>query len=72
MTEAILNDVSGSRGGVVGAHQRHSWNAEKKATLEPQRAAKSRFDPFATPSATTVICAFRPAGIHKVEVARRL
>ena len=33
MTEAILNHVSGSRGGVVGVDQRHNWDAEKKATL---------------------------------------
>jgi hypothetical protein len=33
MTEAILNHVAGSRGGVVSVYQRHSWDAEKKATL---------------------------------------
>jgi hypothetical protein len=33
VTEAILNHVSGSRGGVVGVYQRHNWDAEKKATL---------------------------------------
>lgn len=33
MSEAILNHVSGSRGGVVGVYQRHSWDAAKKATL---------------------------------------
>jgi hypothetical protein len=36
MAEAILNHVSGSRGGVVGVHQRRSWDAEKKATLGPK------------------------------------
>jgi hypothetical protein len=33
VSEAILNHVSGSRGGVVGVYQRHSWDAAKKATL---------------------------------------
>ena len=31
--EAILNHVSGSRGGVVGVYQLQSWDAEKRATL---------------------------------------
>jgi hypothetical protein len=33
VTEAILTHVSGSRGGVVGVYQRHSWDAERKAAL---------------------------------------
>ena len=33
MTEAILNHVSGSGGGVVGVYQRQSWDAEERATL---------------------------------------
>jgi integrase len=34
VTEAVLNHLSGSRGGVVGIYQRHNWAAEKRATLE--------------------------------------
>jgi integrase len=34
VTEAILNHVSGSRGGIVGVYQRHDWAAEKKAALQ--------------------------------------
>jgi len=30
VSEAILNHVSGRRGGVVGVYQRHSWDAAKK------------------------------------------
>ncbi len=33
VTEAILNHVSGSRGGIVGIYQRHEWSAEKRAAL---------------------------------------
>ena len=34
VTEAVLNHVSGSRAGVVGVYQRHTWAAEKRAALE--------------------------------------
>jgi integrase len=34
VTEAILNHVAGSRAGVVGIYQRHSWADEKRAALE--------------------------------------
>lgn len=33
VTEAILNHVSGSRGGVAGVYQRHDWLDEKRAAL---------------------------------------
>jgi hypothetical protein len=32
--EAVLGHVSGSRAGVVGIYQRHSFDAEKAAALE--------------------------------------
>jgi hypothetical protein len=32
--EAVLGHVSGSRSGVVGVYQRHSFDAEKRAALE--------------------------------------
>jgi integrase len=32
--EAVLGHVSGSRAGVVGVYQRHSFDAEKRAALE--------------------------------------
>lgn len=34
VTEAVLNHVSGSRGGIVGIYQRHDWKAEKRAALD--------------------------------------
>jgi integrase len=34
VTEAVLGHVSGSRRGVVGIYQRHSWSDEKRAALE--------------------------------------
>lgn len=34
VTEAVLNHVSGSRGGIVGVYQRHDFADEKRAALE--------------------------------------
>jgi integrase len=34
VTEAVLNHVSGSRGGIVGVYQRHHWAEEKHAALD--------------------------------------
>lgn len=34
VTEAVLNHVSGSRGGIVGVYQRHAWATEKRAALD--------------------------------------
>ena len=34
VTEAVLNHVSGTRSGIVGVYQRHTWTAEKRAALE--------------------------------------
>jgi integrase len=34
VTEAILNHVSGSRGGIVGVYQRHGWETEKTEALK--------------------------------------
>jgi integrase len=34
VTEAILNHVSGSRGGIAGVYQRHDWAAEKRQALD--------------------------------------
>lgn len=33
VTEAVLNHVSGSRGGIAGVYQRHDWAEEKRAAL---------------------------------------
>jgi len=34
VTEAVLNHVSGARGGVAGIYQRHDWKDEKRAALD--------------------------------------
>ena len=34
VTEAVLNHVSGTRGGIVGVYQRYDWLDEKRAALE--------------------------------------
>jgi integrase len=34
VTEAVLNHISGSRGGIAGVYQRHDWAREKRAALE--------------------------------------
>jgi integrase len=34
VTEAVLNHISGSRGGITGVYQRHDWAAEKRAALD--------------------------------------
>lgn len=33
VTEAVLNHVSGAKGGVAGVYQRHDWKAEKRTAL---------------------------------------
>jgi integrase len=34
VTEAVLNHISGSRGGIAGVYQRHDWAAEKRSALD--------------------------------------
>ena len=34
VTEAVLNHVSGAKGGVAGVYQRHDWKEEKRAALD--------------------------------------
>jgi hypothetical protein len=34
VTEAVLNHISGSRGGIAGIYQCHDWADEKRAALE--------------------------------------
>ena len=35
VTEAVLNHISGSRGGIAGVYQRHDWAGEKRAATSP-------------------------------------
>lgn len=34
VTEAVLNHVSGAKGGIAGVYQRHDWKAEKRVALD--------------------------------------
>ena len=34
VTEAVLNHISGNRGGIAGVYQRHDWASEKRAALD--------------------------------------
>lgn len=34
VTEAVLNHISGARGGIAGVYQRHDWKHEKRAALD--------------------------------------
>jgi hypothetical protein len=34
VTEALLNHISGSRGGIAGVYQRHDWADEKRGALD--------------------------------------
>jgi integrase len=34
VTEAVLNHISGSRGGIAGVYQQHNWAAEKRTALD--------------------------------------
>lgn len=34
VTEAVLNHVSGARGGIAGIYQRHDWKEEKRSALD--------------------------------------
>lgn len=34
VTEAVLNHISGAKGGVAGVYQRHDWKDEKRSALE--------------------------------------
>lgn len=42
VTEAVLNHVSGSRGGLAGVYQRHDWKDEKRVALEAWAAHVER------------------------------
>ena len=43
VTEAVLNHISGSRGGIAGVYQRHDWAAEKRAALDSWGAHVSAY-----------------------------
>lgn len=42
VTEAVLNHVSGSKGGIAGVYQRHNWADEKRTALDAWAAELQR------------------------------
>ena len=42
VTEAVLNHIAGSRGGLVGVYQRHEFQDEKRHALEAWAAEVER------------------------------
>jgi integrase len=50
VTEAVLNHISGSRGGIAGVYQRQDWAAEKRAALEAWAAHVTAVVDGRTPS----------------------
>jgi integrase len=43
VTEAVLNHVSGAKGGIAGVYQRHDWKAEKRDALDAWAAHVQKF-----------------------------
>jgi integrase len=57
VTEAVLNHISGSRGGIAGVCQRHDWAAEKHAALEAWAAHVTAAVAGRTPAGNVVTLA---------------
>ncbi len=57
VTEAVLNHISGSRGGIAGVYQRHDWAAEKRAALDAWAAQVLTLVEGRTPTAKVVALA---------------
>ncbi len=45
VTEAVLNHVSGARGGIAGVYQRYDWATEKRDALDAWGAFVTRLTP---------------------------
>jgi hypothetical protein len=56
-TEAVLNHISGSRGGIAGVYQRHDWAAEKRAALDAGAAHVLSVAEGRTPAGNVVMMA---------------
>jgi integrase len=59
VTEAVLNHVSGTRGGITGVYQRHDWAVEKRQALD---AWARRLDTIITGSGAANVLEFTRAG----------
>jgi integrase len=56
VTEAVLNHISGSRGGIAGVYQRHDWAAEKRAALDSWAAHVVYLTEGHSPSGKVLVC----------------
>jgi hypothetical protein len=54
VTKAVLNHISGSRGGIAGVYQRHDWAAEKRAALDAWAAHVLAVPERRTPPANVI------------------
>jgi hypothetical protein len=60
VTEAVLNHISGSRGGIAGVYQRYDWATEKRAALDAW-AAHIRSVVYGSIAGANVVTLARPA-----------
>jgi hypothetical protein len=51
---AVLNHISGSRGGIAGVYQRHDWADEKRAALDTWAAHVIAVAERRTPAANVI------------------
>lgn len=58
VTEAVLNHVSGAKGGIAGVYQRHDWASEKRAALD---AWATEVDRIVRGTKADNVIAMRPA-----------
>jgi hypothetical protein len=66
VTEAVLNHISGSRGGIAGVYQRQDWAAEKRAALDAWAAQVLAIGAQRTPADNVV-----QAGAARLTARRR-
>jgi len=59
VTEAVLNHVSGSRGGIIGVYQRHNWASEKRMALDAWAAQVLAISNQFEPSVNVIRPSFR-------------
>lgn len=55
VTEAVLNHISGGKGGVVGVYQRHDWAVEKRSTLAAWAGEVDRIVAGRSPETSNVV-----------------
>ena len=60
--QAVLNHISGSRGGIAGVYQRHDWAAEKRAASRTRKVCapiRRRVTPGCSSTGTSCITGAR-------------